>query len=130
MTVTFFQVRETLIKSLCTMHMYIVINIDKTITNLCLKYFTLFLIIYNVIEHGYSGIHEKSFAEQGNAKCMLNFLQYNNDVILFRNKASNQYKNYGLNLLRDFILQTPSIWVFIFFYALHRMPNLLFLIPL
>lgn len=130
MTVTFFQVRETLIKSLYTMHMCIVINIDKKIINLCLKYYTLFLIIYNVIEPGYSGIHEKSFAEQGNAKCMLNFLQYNNNVILFRNKASNQYKNYGLNLLRDFIIQTPSMWVFIFFNALHRMPNVLFLIPL
>lgn len=87
MTVTFFQVRETLIKSLYTLYMCIVINIDKKIITLCLKYYTLFLIIYTVIEHGYSGIHEKSFAEQGNAKCMLNFLQYNNNVILFRNKA-------------------------------------------
>lgn len=45
------------------MYMYIVINIDKKIINFCLKYYILFLIIYNVKEYGYLGIYEKLFVE-------------------------------------------------------------------
>lgn len=57
----FFQVRETLKANvLC------ICNYNRQ--DLCLKHYTLFLIMYNVTEHGYSGIPEKSFAEQRNAK--------------------------------------------------------------